>query len=202
MGIRIIGLTGGTGSGKSEVARHMAASGVAVIDADKIGHDILLPGGPAYGPVLEAFGNEILTDGRIDRAKLGAIVFPDPAALARLSTITHPIIGCEIGAWCASFAEAGRRVAIVDAAILGEDGQKERWLDRLILVTAPADLRARRLQEGRGLTSEEAWRRINAQTPPEQKIPLADWVIENTGSLEALRRRTDEILEEIHGNPG
>lgn len=191
----VYGLTGGTGSGKSEVARYFEEDGIPVIDADAIGHTLIAPGGPAVEAVLEAFGENIVSCGRIDRKKLGAIVFADAAALKKLNAIVHPPLKQALIDRCKALREAGHETIVVNAAILAEHGQVEPWLDGLVVVTSPVALRLKRLVEGRGLTPEEAQQRLNAQTPVEKKLPLADWVIVNEGDLIALRARAREVLE-------
>jgi dephospho-CoA kinase len=198
--MRIYGLTGGTGSGKSEAARRFTELGIPVLDADAIGHEVIAPGGPAEPAAREVFGDEILSDGRIDRVKLGALVFSDPEARRRLNDIVHPAIRMEIAIRCASLAEAGHALAIIDAALLAENGRKEPFLDGLIVVTCAARTRARRLIERCGLDEDEVRRRFAAQTPPENKVAIADWVIDNNGTIEALRARVDEVARELLGD--
>jgi len=205
--IRIYGLTGGTGSGKSAAARRFEELGIPVVDADKVGHRVLAPGGAAEDAVKAAFGDGILTDGRIDRAKLGAIVFGDDKALQILNRLVQPALFLGISEELERLAEDGHMHAIIDAALLAEGGRKEGILCGLILVLADHDLRVRRLVELRGMTPEEAETRIAAQTPPEKKIQAADWVIHNTGSLDDLYNRVDHIVTAIkhddeHGSYG
>ena len=200
--MRIYGLTGGTGSGKSEANRFFRERGIPVLDADAVGHGLLGPGGGAVKAVVEAFGEKILSDGAIDRTKLGALVFSDPGARQRLNAIVHPAIRKEIAVRCASLAAQGHEVAIIDAALIGEDGRRDGYLSGLILVVCPVDKRVRRLVEYRGLSEEEARRRIAAQTPPEKKIAFADWVIENTGTLTDLQARVDVIAQELTRHDG
>lgn len=199
--MRIYGLTGGTGSGKSEAGRFFQELGIPVLDADVIGHEVLRTGGAAAEAVIGAFGKDILTDGVIDREKLGDLVFRDPEARQRLNAIVHPAIRMEIGVQCVGLAELGNELALIDAALIGENGRREPYLNGLIVVTCPAEIRLRRLMVKRGLTEEEARRRMAAQTPPEKKIAFADWVIDNTGTLEALQARVQEIAQELthHG---
>ncbi len=197
--MRIYGLTGGTGSGKSEVAKHFAKRGIPVIDADKVGHSLLEPGGAAVDAVIEAFGHGILTNGRIDRAKLGDIVFAEREARRRLNAVVHPLLTRAIAEQCAALARQGRKVAIIDAALLAEGGKRDAWLDGLIVVTCSPEIRRRRLVEACDITPERAQQRIAAQTPPETKVPLADWVIENEGALEELRACVDQVADEIIG---
>lgn len=205
--IRIYGLTGGTGSGKSAAARRFEEHGIPVVDADKVGHRVLAPGGAAEDAVKGAFGDRVVTNGHIDRAKLGAIVFADQGALATLNRLVQPALFLGISEDLERLAEDGYMHAIIDAALLAESGRKEGILCGLILVLADHDLRVRRLVELRGITEEEAEQRIAAQTPPEKKIQAADWVIHNTGSLEDLYNRVDHIVtaikhDELHGSYG
>ncbi len=195
--MRIYGITGGTGSGKSEAARRFAQLGFPVIDADAIGHEVIAPGGAAEKAVIEAFGQAIVTDGAIDRGKLGARVFSDDEARKRLNAIVHPAIGMAIAMRCAALAEQGHDAVIIDAALIAENGKKDDFLSGLIVVTCPVDERIRRLVELRGIDEAEARRRIAAQTPPERKLALADWVIDNSGSKEELLDQIDMIAREL-----
>jgi dephospho-CoA kinase len=195
--IRIFGLTGGTGSGKSLAAKRFVQHGIPVIDADKTGHELIEPGGGAYQQVVEQFGQVILTGGRIDRGKLGELVFADEAARKKLNAIVHPMIFQVISRRCAELYGEGHRAVIIDAALLAENGRREKWLDGLILVTAPPDVRAARLVAGRLVTPEQAMSRIQAQSDPEAKRPLADWVVDNTGNIEEFWSQIDAIAQEI-----
>jgi len=196
--IRIYGLTGGTGSGKTIAANRFEQHGICVIDADKAGHQLLEPGGGAYQQVVEQFGSDILTNGRIDRGKLGQLVFGDEAAREKLNAIVHPLIFQVISRRCAELYREGHRAVIVDAALLAENGVREKWLDGLILVTAPREVRAARLVAGRLITPEQAQQRIEAQSDPDQKRAAADWVVENGGDIEAFLAKIDAIAGEIH----
>ncbi|MBI5091538.1 MAG: dephospho-CoA kinase [Candidatus Hydrogenedentes bacterium] len=198
--MKIYGLTGGIGSGKSEAARQFAARGIPVIDADAIGHAVIAPGGAAVEHVINAFGSGVLTDGIIDRKKVGARVFSDPEALARLNALVHPMIYAEVMKRCAVLAEEGHGVVIIEAALLAENGAKEPFLAGLIVVTSPAAVRIERLVSSRGMSRTEAEQRIAAQAPPERKAAFANWVVENDGTIEQLRARIDRIAHEIdHG---
>ncbi|MCC6152737.1 MAG: dephospho-CoA kinase [Candidatus Hydrogenedentes bacterium] len=199
--MRIYGLTGGTGSGKTEAARRFASHRIPIIDADAIGHEVIASGGAAEKAVIDSFGPGILTDGAIDRSKLGAQVFRDDAARRKLNSIVHPAIGMAIALRCAALAET-HEMAIIDAALIAENGKKEDYLSGLILVLCPDDLRVERLVAHRGIDEAEARRRIAAQTPPENKLALADWVIDNSGGINALHARVDEIAEELRTHAG
>ena len=194
--MRIYGLTGGIGSGKSEAARRFRERGIPVLDADAIGHHVIAPGGSATQDVIAAFGSDILTDGIIDRKKVAALAFSDPSALQRLNRIVHPAIYREIAARCAALAQSGHCTAIVEAALIAENGVKEPFFDGLIVVTCPEALRIERLISQRGMTREDAAQRIAAQSAPERKLALADWVIVNDGARDQLYAQVDGIVGE------
>ena len=197
--MRIVGLTGGIGSGKSEAARRFVELGIPVIDADKVGHEVLDPRTEVFEALVATFGEDVVSGGAIDRSKLAAVAFADAASVGKLNAITHPAIIGRIAKQCAALAQEGHEAVIIEATIVAEEGQREPWLDGLILVTCREDLRLARILAARDMDAAEARRRMAAQTPPETKAPLADWVIENEGSLEDLRRRVDEIAEAIRG---
>ncbi|HOZ45344.1 MAG TPA: dephospho-CoA kinase [Candidatus Hydrogenedentes bacterium] len=199
--MQLYGLTGGTGSGKSEAGKRFAERGIPVIDADKVGHELLEPGGGAEDAVLDAFGPAILANDAIDRTRLAEVVFRDGDALGRLNAIVHPALMRVVAERCASLAGEGHPAAIIDAALLAEGGARESWLNGLIVVVCPLAERIRRLVENIGISAEMAQRRIDAQTPPESKVPLADWVIENDGSLERLHEQVDAIVDAIRSVP-
>ncbi|HOF41889.1 MAG TPA: dephospho-CoA kinase [Candidatus Hydrogenedentes bacterium] len=196
-GMQVIGITGGTGSGKSEAARRFEELGYPVIDADRIGHDVLEPGGEAAPAVVAAFGQEILCAGQIDRKKLGARIFAEPEARQQLNAITHPCIKREIKRRIKALAAQGHRTVLLDAALIAESGMREPCLDGLILVTCPESVRLQRLMKARGLSQDEAMARMRAQTPPDQKLALADWVLDNEGSVADLRRQVDHLAREL-----
>lgn len=200
--MRLYGLTGGIGAGKSEAARLLAARGVPVLDADRIGHEVLQPGGPASSPVVAAFGPEIMgPDGAVDRDRLARVVFADPDALRRLNEITHPEIFREIARRAAAFAAEGAEVCVVEAALLGEDGRMPPMLSGLILVSAPVNLRVQRLAAARGMAEDEARRRIAAQSDPETKRTFAVRVLDNSGDLEHLQQQTERLAAELLAGP-
>ena len=186
--MRRIGLTGGIGSGKSTVARLLEELGAEVIDADRVGHEIYLPGTPGWSRVVEAFGREIVAaDGSIDRKKLGAIVFASPEALRRLNGIVHPLIAEEVRARAERAKADGRaRAVVVEAAVLLEAGW-DALVDEVWVVVATPDLAAERVVRDRGLAADEVRRRIRSQISDEERTAAADCVIRNTGSLEELR---------------
>lgn len=193
----IAGLTGGIGSGKSAAARRFQHHGIPVVDADKIGHALIESGGRAEAAVIEAFGPAVLECGKIDRSKLGKIVFADPRELARLNAIMHPLLAAEIESQCAAHGRAGAAVCIIDAALLGEGAALETWLDCLILVLAAEATRVARLAEHRGMPERVARERMAAQVDPEQKRKHARWVLDNEGSLAALHAQVDAVVDEL-----
>lgn len=195
--MKIYGLTGGTGSGKSEVAAIFAIERIPVIDADSIGHGLIASGGAAEGAVTESFGKNILTNGTIDRRKLGDIVFNDAEALERLNDIVHPLLYEEVLRQAEELEKQGHSMALLDAAILADKGSKPEWLAGLIVVHSTRDTRCKRLVAQRDWTEQEAYSRIDAQTPTESKIPLADWIIENEGTLKDLRALAQGIAGEL-----
>ncbi len=195
--MRIFGLTGGIGAGKSEAAQRFRERGIPVIDADRIGHEVLEPGGAAEKAVTDAFGPAILSEGRIDRQKLGEVVFNDAEARQRLNAIVHPAILQEVRSRIAELGQAGHDLVIVEAALLAEDGHIQDWMSGLILVTCPEDIRVQRLTENRSMASADARARIRAQTDPARKADLARWVVSNDGDLQKLYRQVDNIADEI-----
>lgn len=199
----VVGLTGGIATGKSTVAAMFAARGAAIVDADRITHALQEPGQPCYQRIVEAFGTEILDgEGRIDRRRLGARVFADPGARRRLEAIMHPAIreACENEIRAAE--ASGRPVCIVDAALILEAGQQERF-HRIVLVSAPEAVQVERLVQSRGLTEGEARQRLQSQWTTTAKAALADFVIDNGGDLadtEGQVARVYAVLE--GGTPG
>lgn len=190
----LIGLTGNIATGKSAVARMLAGLGATVIDADRVAHEVMEPGGAAYAAVVDAFGPEILNPGgTVDRRRLGDIVFRDPAALARLEAAVHPAVLLEVGRRIAA-AEAD--VVVVEAIKLIEAGM-HRAYDALWVVTAPREVQIERLVRERGMTHDEATLRVDAQPPQEEKAALADQVLVNDGTLAQLRARVEAAWEQL-----
>jgi dephospho-CoA kinase len=191
-----VGLTGGIGAGKSEVSRRLGGLGAVVIDADKGAREVVEPGTPGLARVAEAFGPGVLTpDGALDRAGLAAIVFADPEALATLNSITHPLIRD----WVSAREEEALRTAGPDAVIvhdvplLAEGLRTSAGFDVVIVVDVPPELQLERLTGPRGMPRAQAQARMAAQATREQRLAVADIVIDNSGSLDDLDKRVTEI---------
>ena len=190
-----IGLTGGIGSGKSVVADLLRQQGAAIIDADRLGHEAYTPNSEAWRQVLAAFGEGILTaEGEIDRRKLAAIVFSDPAQLQRLNGIMHPLMAGMVQQRKVQLAEASVAVAVVEAAVLFEAGW-ETLVDEVWTTVAPDDVVIERLRQRNGLSAQEAGKRINSQMSPQDRIRRSDVVIENTSDLAALQHQVKTLWE-------
>lgn len=188
-GIRAIGLTGGIGAGKSEVARVFRWAGVPVVDADRIAREQMRPGHPVHEEVVAAFGPEVLgPDGTVDRRTLALVAFRDPQRLDTLNRLTHPSIVAEVERRLGTLAEMGYEVAVVEAALLIETGI-HRFLDGLVVVQAPETDRIARVAARDGLDVSEVRFRVEAQVSDEKRASVATWVLDNTGSLEDLRSR-------------
>jgi dephospho-CoA kinase len=184
-----IGLTGNIACGKSTVGRMLRERGADYVDADRLVHALMEPGTPENERIVRRFGTEVRgSDGRIDRAALGAIVWRDPAALKDLEAILHPGVRAEIRRRLAS---SRAPAVVVDAIKLIESGLP-RELDAVWVVTCPFEQQVRRLVETRGLSEQQARERIAAQTPQEQKVRRATVVIDNSGPLAATERQVDE----------
>jgi dephospho-CoA kinase len=194
-----VGLTGGIGSGKSEVSRRLAALGAVIIDADVGARRVVDPGTPGLAQIAEAFGPGVLRpDGALDRERLGAIVFGDPAQLARLNAITHPLIGEWMQAAERAAAEAaeGDLIVVYDVALIAESGCRADY-DLIIVVDVAPEVQIDRLVSQRGMAPDQARARLAAQASREQRLALADLVIDNSGSLEALDRRVAEVWTDL-----
>lgn len=189
--MKIIGLTGGIGSGKTSVARLLAARGAAIVNADIIGHDVYSPGTPGWSAVRAEFGDAILAaDNTIDRARLGAIVFADPKALRRLNEIVHPLILAEAQRQIAAFLTSSAPAIVLEAALLVE-ASWTAGLDQIWLVVAPPDAVRQRLVRDRNMTPEQIEARVQAQISDAVRRQRADVVIENDGTLATLEERVE-----------
>lgn len=184
---RSIGLTGGIACGKSEVQTRLLELGVPVLDTDRVAHELLRPGTEQARAVRDAFGGEVLTaEGGVDRSRLGARVFADPAERKRLNRIMHPAIR---GIWLAWLEARPDQFVVVSIPLLYETGA-ETHFDGVLCVWAPESIMKSRLLQ-RGLSPEEAARRIRAQWPVDRKARLATWTLQNQSTLDHLRERVD-----------
>jgi dephospho-CoA kinase len=191
----LVGLTGGIASGKSTVSAMLAERGAEVIDADHIARQVVMPGTPAWCKIREHFGPGVLyPDGQIDRQALADIVFADKTRLALLNEITHPAIFARIADRLEGLHDQDV-VVVLDAALLIEAGLAE-GVDVVIVTHSPQEIQLERLA-AKGMGTQAASDRIAAQLAPEKRLARADIVIDNSGSLEKLGRRVDEVWQEL-----
>ena len=194
-----VGLTGGIGSGKSEVSRRLAVHGAVLIDADVAAREVVAPGTPGLAQVAEAFGPEMLgSDGALDRERLGMIVFADPALRAKLNAIVHPLVREWMGAAerAAAAAARGDLIMVHDVPLLAEAGRNDGF-DLVIVVDVPPELQVERLVSQRGMTPGQARARMAAQASREHRLAVADMVIDNSGSLADLDRRVADVWADL-----
>ena len=188
-----VGLTGGIASGKSTVAGMLQERGCDIIEADLLAHEYLQPENPVSQEVIREFGHEILdAKGKIDRAKLGELVFGHAEKIERLNPIIHPHVLAKIARRLKDLADGGTSIAVVVAALHIEAGYHKTF-DRLAVAWCRPEQQLERLTN-RGLTREQAERRIASQMPIDEKRRLADDVIDCSGTLDETRRQTDEVL--------
>jgi dephospho-CoA kinase len=194
--IKLIGLSGGIGSGKSTVADMLRERGVPVIDADVVARQVVQPGLPAYRDIALAWPSVVAADGTIDRKKLAAIVFSDPASQAQLEAITHPRIREQIAMQAEVLAKGGHALAFLEAALIVESGYYKQ-LDGLVVVAASEAKQVERVMARDFSTREAALARIHAQSPLEEKIRVATHVVDNNGDLASTRAQVQEVLADI-----
>lgn len=192
-----VGLTGGIGSGKSEVSRLLAERGAIVVDADLVAREVVEPGTPGLARLVEEFGPEVLRgDGTLDRAALGARVFADPVALARLNTIVHPLVGERTAELLEQARASGAEVVVHDVPLLVENGLAPMY-DVVVVVAATPQTQLDRLIRLRGMAEQEARQRIDAQAPLTDKLALATHVIANDGALDDLAPQVEQLWVEL-----
>ncbi len=201
-----VGLTGGIATGKTTVVAMLRELGCHVLEADKIAHQMIVPGGPAYEEVVREFGSGILTpEGLVDRQKLGAIVFADPQRLARLNAIVHPPVLEEQMHQLAAIEKAdAHAIAVVEAALLIEAGFDKK-LEFVVVTWCTPEQQLERLTHpgtGRGLSIEQARQRIEAQMPVDEKRQRADAVIDCSGTLEHTRAQVIALFARLKGMEG
>jgi dephospho-CoA kinase len=194
--LKLIGLTGGAGSGKSTVAEMFRDLGAAVVDADEATHAVYAPGTPGFATVVREFGEEFVRSGEIDRKKLGEVVFNDPAQRRRLNAIVHPLVRQWMAERTAEAVEGGAEVVVQDVPLLFENGLQGLFSGTVLVYARPA-IQVRRLIEERGLSAARADAMLAAQMPIDEKRPLADFVIDNNGSLDETRRQVEEVWARV-----
>lgn len=191
----LIGLTGGIGSGKTTVSDLLGEWGAVIVDADVIAREVVAPGSPGLAAVAEAFGPEVIgPDGGLDRERVAALVFADPAARAKLNSIVHPLVRAR----SQELTDAAPPGSVVVQAIplLAESGQRGSF-DLVVVVDVDPELAVARLVEGRGMTEADARARIAAQASREQRLAIADVVLDNNGDLPQLEEQVAELWREI-----
>ena len=189
--MRLIGLTGGIGSGKSTVARMLVGRGAALVDADLLAREVVEPGTPALAEIAAEFGpGVILADGRLDRTALGEMVFGDAARRERLNQITHPRVGSLMQERIAAGLQSSAPLVVVDIPLLFETA-RQGLFEGVMLVWTPPQAQLTRLVVRDGWDEDEARQRVAAQMPIDEKRALATWVIDNSGSLADTERQVD-----------
>jgi len=196
--VKLVGLTGGVGSGKSTVAEMMRELGAEVVDADEATHAVYEPGSPGFDAVVREFGNAYVDGGRIDRSRLGELVFRDDDARRRLNSIVHPLVRDWMAQRTAEAAERGAEVVVQDVPLLFENGL-ERLFSSVVLVYVPEELQVERLVSGRGFAPERARAMIAAQMPIENKRGLAHHVINNSGTREETQAQVKAVWKQLAG---
>lgn len=195
--MKVFGLTGGIGSGKSEVARRLRERGLPVVNADQLARLAVIPGSAGLARVVESFGAEVLTSGgELDRARVAERVFSDPDARRTLDAIVHPIVRRLAAAHFAELAEQGEPLGCYEVPLLFEVGL-EKTYSPVVVVNAPEALRRSRLALRDGFNAAQVEARIAAQMPLAEKAQRADYVIENDGSMADLRERSDAVLDAL-----
>lgn len=197
-----VALTGGIGSGKSEVERLLAGHGATVVDSDALAREVVEPRTPGLAAVLTEFGTGVQApDGSLDRAALAAVVFPDPAALRRLESIVHPLVAARTAELELAARAAGAPVFVVSHPLLADRDQVVGY-DLVVVVDAPDEVRLDRLLRVRGLTEADARARMAAQAGREQRLAIADVVVSNTGSLADLAAEVDRVWAGLSARAG
>jgi len=196
--VPLLALTGGIASGKSTIAALLADRGAVVVDADAIVREVQSPGSPVLANIAAEFGSGVLQpDGSLDRAALGALVFGHPDRLARLNALVHPAVRTESERrFAAAFAVDPSAVVVYDVPLLAEARGGDPW-DLVVVAHCPAELRVRRLVDARGLSESDARARIGSQASDEDRLALADVVIDTSADMDATRRQVDELWRRL-----
>jgi len=201
--MQLIGLTGGIASGKSVVAARLAEHGAVVVDADRIAREVVEPGSPALARIAEEFGDEVIaSDGSLDRAALGALIFESPEKRAALNAITHPAVGIRSKELFAAAAAADPDAIVVyDVPLLVEAGRVDEF-DLIVVVNASTETRLNRMVELRGMSRDEAMHRLNSQATNTERLAVADVVIDSNGTLEQTLEQADALWEKLSARVG
>lgn len=196
-----VGLTGGLACGKTFVGEALASFGCLLVQADELGHQVLEPGGEAYDEVVREFGREIVNSGgSIDRRRLAALVFGNPARLERLNALVHPpVVKREEELIAAFAAQEPGGIAVVEAAILIETGSYKRF-DRIILVTCSEEQQRERALRREGAVESDVEARLSRQMPLAEKRKYADFVIDTSGTKEDTVRQTRAVFDALRSN--
>lgn len=196
----VVGLTGNIGSGKSTVLAYFVQKpNVAIIDADKLAHSAMAPGGPAYAPILERFGERLLLeDQSINRRELGKLVFSDPAALKALEAISHPAVYQLAAEAIETAAKRGVRLVLIEAIKLLDGGETVHLCDEVWVVTIDRESQLKRLYQQRGMDEQSVRRRLEVQSSQADKVQRADRVIDNSGSLHDLYKSLDQLWSDLN----
>jgi dephospho-CoA kinase len=194
--LKLVGLTGGIGTGKSTVAQMIRDLGVPVLDADVLAREVVAPGEPALAEIAKVWPDILSADGTLDRRKLGARIFSDPAARARLEAITHPRIQEAALAQAKALHGAGHPLVFYEASLLVETG-RHRDFDGLVVVTAGEEQQLARVQARDGISPADARARLAAQLPADEKRRAATHLIDNSGDRESTRRQVEALVESL-----
>ncbi|MFR0609905.1 dephospho-CoA kinase [Limosilactobacillus mucosae] len=194
---KVIGLTGGIASGKSTISNILKEVGWPVIDADQTARQVVMPGSKGLEQIVRRFGSQVLqSDGTLDRALLGRMVFGDPKGLSDLDQIEHPLIMAAIDEQLTSFKKQGLPVVVLDVPLLFETGMDQEC-DLTVLAVVDRQTQLERLIKRDHCTETAALKRINAQMPLEEKMRRANVIIDNNGSLEQTRRQVAKLVERV-----